>query len=87
MKNVVIPMNEVMPVTDELILKLLKADTVNGRVFRYMSEKGGEGYSTDMWLDYYRHYADVVKPAADVYSGILLRPMGDEDIEAVLYEK
>lgn len=87
MKNVVIPMNEVMPVTDELILKLVKADTVNGRVFRYMSEEGGEGYSTDMWLDYYKHYADVVKPAKDVYGGILLRPMGDDDIEAILYEK
>lgn len=87
MRNVEVPMNKVLPVTDELILKLLKADTVNGRIFRYMEEKGGEGYSTDMWLDYYKHYVDVVKPAKDVYGGILLRPMGDDDIEAVLYEK
>ena len=80
-------MNKVLPVTDELILKLLEAETVNGRVFHYMEEEGGEGYSTDMWLDYYKHYVDVVKPAKDVYGGIMLRPMGDDDIEAILYEK
>lgn len=88
MKNVNVPMNVVLPVTDEFILNLLKADTVNNRIFYYMSEEGGEGYSTDMWLDYYRHYADVVKPAADVYKGgIMLRPLGDDGIEAILFEK
>lgn len=89
MKNVTIPMNVVLPVTDELILKLLTAKTVNSRVFRYMEEENGEGYTADMWLDYYKSYADVVnvKPAADVYSGIKLIPLGNEDIEAVLVEK
>lgn len=42
MKNVTIPMNVVLPVTDELILKLLTAKTVNSRVFRYMEEENGE---------------------------------------------
>lgn len=86
-KNVIVPMNKILPVTDDFIVSLLKADTVNGRVFYYMSEEGGEGYSTDMWLDYYKHYADVVKPAAAWYSGIMLRPLEDNGIEAVLYEK
>ena len=87
MKNVVVPMNKILPATDELILDLLKADTVNNRILYYMSEENGEGYSVDMWLDYYKHYADVVKPAKDVYGGIMLRPLGNDGIEAILYEK
>lgn len=87
MKNVNVPMNKILPVTDDFIVSLLKADTVNNRIFYYMSAEGGEGYSADMWLDYYKHYADIVKPAADVYGGIMLRPLGNNGVEAVLFEK
>lgn len=86
-KNVNIPMNTVLPVTDEFIMDLLTADTVNGRIFYYMEEEGGEGYSTDMWLDYFKSYGCVTKPAQDVYGGIIIRPLDKTGVEAVLLEK
>lgn len=51
-KNIVVEMNKVLPVNDKFIVDLLKADTVNGRLFYYMEEEGGEGYTTDMWDSY-----------------------------------
>ena len=87
MKNINIEMNTVLPVSDVFIVSLLNADTVNNRVFYYMEEEGGEGYSTDMWSNYYKSYGCVTKPAKDVYGGIILRPLGNDGVEAVLLEK
>ena len=85
--NINIEMNKVLPVNDSLIVSLLKADTVNGRTFYYMEEEGGEGYSTDMWSGYYESYREAMLPAEEVYGGIILRPLGDDGVEAVLLEK
>ena len=80
-------MNTVLPVSDEFIVDLLNADTVNNRIFYYMEEEGGEGYSTDMWSGYYESYREAMLPAEEVYGGIILRPLGDDGVEAVLLEK
>lgn len=86
-KNINVQMNVVLPVTDAFIVSLLEADTVNGRIFYYMEEEGGEGYSTDMWDSYYDSYSSALLPAEEVYGGIILRPLGNDGIEAVLLEK
>lgn len=86
-KNVVVEMNTVLPVSDDLIMDLLTADTVNGKIFWYMEEENGEGYSTDMWLDLYKSYGSVLKPADSVYGGIIIKPLDKTGVEAVLLEK
>ena len=86
-KNIVVEMNKVLPVTDDLIVSLLEADTVNNRIFYYMEEEGGEGYTTDMWCSYYESYRDALLPAEEVYGGIIIRPLGNDGVEAILLEK
>lgn len=83
-KNIVVEMNKVLPVNDKFIVDLLNADTINGRLFYYMEEAGGEGYTTDMWGGYYDSYSSALLPAEEVYGGIILRPLGNDGIEAVL---
>ena len=87
MKNINIKMNVVLPVTNDLIVSLLEADTVNNRIFYYMEEEGGEGYSADMWFGYYESNRNALAPAEDVYGGIIIRPIGNDGVEAVLLEK
>ena len=87
MKNIVVEMNKVLPVSDKFIVDLLDADTVNNRVFYYMEEEGGEGYSTDMWRGFYESYRGVLIPAEEVYGGIIIRPLGNDDVEAILLKK
>lgn len=86
-KNIKVPMNKVLPVSDKFITDLLEADTVNGRIFYYMEEEGGEGYSTDMWRGFYDSYQAALLPAEEVYGGIILRLLGNDDVEAVLLKK
>ena len=87
MKNINIKMNVVLPVTNDLIVSLLEADTVNNRIFYYMEEEGGEGYSADMWCGYYESNRNALAPAEDVYGGIIIHPIGNDGVEAVLLEK
>ena len=87
MKNINIKMNVVLPVTNDLIVSLLEADTVNNRIFYYMEEEGGEGYPADMWSGYYESNRNALAPAEDVYGGIIIRPIGNDGVEAVLLEK
>ena len=86
-KNIVVEMNKVLPVTNDLIVSLLEADTVNNRIFYYMEEEGGEGYTTDMWGSYYESYRDALLPAEEVYGGIIIHPLGNDGVEAILLEK
>ena len=86
-KNIKVPMNVVLPVSDKFITDLLNADTVNGRIFYYMEEEGEKGYSTDMWRGFYESYQGALLPAEDVYGGIIIRPLGNDDVEAVLLAK
>ena len=89
-KNIIVEMNKVLPVSDKFIVDLLKADTVNNRIFYYMEEEGGEGYSTDMWRGFYesyQSYPDALPLAEEVYGGIIIRPLGSDDVEAVLLKK
>ena len=85
--DIKVPMDKVLPVSDKFIVDLLNADTVNGRIFYYMEEDGEEGYSTDMWRGFYESYRDALLPAEDVYGGIIIRPLGNDDVEAVLIAK
>lgn len=87
MKNINIEMNVILPVTNDLIVSLLNADTVNNRIFYYMEEEGGEGYTTDMWGGYYESNREAMLPAEEVYGGIVLRPLGDDGVEAILLAK
>ena len=86
-KNIKVPMNVVLPVNNKFIVDLLNADTVNNRIFYYMEEEGGEGYPTDMWGRYYESYLDALLPAEEVYGGIIIRPLGNDGVEAILLEK
>ena len=86
-KNIKVPMNKILPVSDKFIVDLLNADTVNDRIFYYMEEEGGEGYSADMWRGFYESYQSALIPAEEVYGGIIIRPLGSDDVEAVLIAK
>ena len=85
MKNINIKMNVVLPVTNDLIVSLLEADTVNNRIFYYMA--GGKGYPPNMRGGYYESNRNALPPAEDVYGGIIIRPIGNDGVEAVLLEK
>ena len=85
--NITIPVNVVLPVSDKLIRELIDADTINGKHGKhliYISEEGGEGYSTSMWLGFYQSYGNYLTPAEETYSGIIIRYINRNDMEAIL---
>ena len=92
MKDFAVPMNEILPISDDFIMELLTADTVNGCILHHIEEADGKGHSVSMWPDYYKTYGSKIhgrptKSIEKVYRGIILRTCGDDSIEAVLLLK
>lgn len=87
MKNITIPMEVLIPVSDGLIFDLLESDYVNGCIFWGIEEEDGDYYTADMWQDYYKSYGSVTKPAEEIYGGIILHRLDESGVYAVLLNK
>lgn len=88
MKNIDVPLDTVLPITDAFFMNLLTADHINGnKLLDSVEEESGEGYGTGIWLDYMRHYRSITKPLEALYGGIILKAVSDDRLEATLLFK